>query len=218
MWLAAEPLSPLNNIEAELAYGAGQISPSKALAPGLVYDLTERDYLSFLCGQGYNAMYIQLITGDNSSSCATNNGSIARDLNYPSFALQAPHTDRKVFARFKRTVTNVGSPKSTYKATVTAPRGLEIKVEPNVLPFNSLGQKKTFVLTIDGAITEPIVSASLVWDDGGFQVRSPIVVYDVVGFNSSTHASHSTSFSPSLSLLFLSLISFTHLYLLGVYE
>ncbi|XP_057417991.1 cucumisin-like [Lotus japonicus] len=211
----AKPLSPLNNVEAELAYGAGQISPSKALTPGLVYDATERDYTSFLCGQGYSLMSIQLIMGGNTSFCGTTNES-ARDLNYPSFSLQVPHSDHTVFARFKRTVTNVGSPMSTYKATVvTAAKGLEIKVTPNVLAFNSLGQTKTFVLTLDGALTEPIVSASLVWDDGTFQVRSPIVVFDVVGFNPSTPASHSTSFSPCLSLLFLSLIFFTHLSLFG---
>lgn len=170
----------MNDHDAEFAYGAGQINPSKAVNPGLVYDASETDYVKFLCGQGYSSKTIQLITGDNSScSETTTYATAARDLNYPSFALQAPHLGFNVSGSFMRTVTNVGSPTSTYIAIVTAPQGLNIQVYPSVLSFTSIGQKKRFVLTIDGAIGESIVSASLVWDDGKFQVRSPIVVFDV---------------------------------------
>ncbi|XP_057441881.1 cucumisin-like isoform X2 [Lotus japonicus] len=156
----AKQLSPMNNLGAEFAYGAGQISPSKAMKPGLVYDATESDYIRFLCGQGYNSKRLHLITGDNSSCSETTYGS-ARDLNYPSFALQASPSYPNVYGTFKRTVTNVGSPISTYKAFVTSPLGLKIKVKPNVLSFKYLGEKKTFVLTVDGT----------------YQVRSPIVVF-----------------------------------------
>ncbi|KAF3973914.1 hypothetical protein ACB098_06G157000 [Castanea mollissima] len=75
-------------------------------------------------------------------------------------------------------VTNVGTSTSTYKAKVSAPPGLSIKVNPSVLSFTSLRQKLSFALTIEGTIDRQIVSASLIWDDGTFQVRSPIVVYE----------------------------------------
>ncbi|KAL6128144.1 hypothetical protein ACLB2K_071500 [Fragaria x ananassa] len=79
---------------------------------------------------------------------------------------------------FHRTVTNVGSPNSRHKAIVMAPLGLKISVEPNELSFTSLQEKKSFVVKIEGPIEKSnIVSASMVWDDGNFQVRSPIVVY-----------------------------------------
>lgn len=71
---------------------------------------------------------------------------------------------------------------STCKATLTAPSGLNIEVKPNVLAFTHLGENQTFVLTINGearAIGSSNVSASLVWDDGGFRVRSPIIVYNI---------------------------------------
>lgn len=178
MHLAAKQLSPKTNLGAEFAYGAGQIDPSKAVYPGLVYDAGEIDYVRFLCGQGYSSRTLQLITGDNSSCSETNYGS-ARDLNYASFALFVPPSNSSVSGSFNRTVTNVGSPTSTYKAYVTAPpQGLKIEVNPNVLSFTSLNQKQTFVLTIEGTIEQPIVSTSLIWGDGKVQVRSPIVVFN----------------------------------------
>ncbi|RDX76413.1 hypothetical protein CR513_43597, partial [Mucuna pruriens] len=174
----AKQLNPKINFDAEFAYGAGQIDPSKAVYPGLVYDAGEIDYVRFLCGQGYSSRTLQLITGDNNSCPETATHSSARDLNYASFALFVPPSNSSVYGSFNRTVTNVGSPTSTYKATVTAPQGLKIEVNPSVLSFTSLDQKQTFLLTIEGTIAEPLVSASLVWNDGKFQVRSPIVVFN----------------------------------------
>lgn len=175
---AAKQMSPMNNRDAAFAYGAGQIDPTKAVKPGLVYDAGESDYVRFLCGQGYSSRMLQLITGDN-CTCSETFNVTARGLNYPSFALQATHFKPNVSGTFYRTVTNVGSPMSTYKAIVSAPKGLKIQVVPSLLSFTSLGQKRTFVVTIDGAIDTTIVSGSLVWDDGEFQVRSPIIVFDV---------------------------------------
>ncbi|CAJ1863124.1 unnamed protein product [Sphenostylis stenocarpa] len=172
----AKELSPTINLHAEFAYGAGQIDPSKAVHPGLVYDAGEIDYVRFLCGQGYSTRALQLITGDNSSCSET---SSARDLNYASFALFAPPSNSNaVSGSFNRTVTNVGSATSTYEAKVIAPEGLKIEVNPSILSFTSLNQKRTFVLTIEGTIEEPVVSASLTWSDGKVQVRSPIVVFN----------------------------------------
>nr|KYP32508.1 Cucumisin [Cajanus cajan] len=172
----AKQLIPSENFQAEFAYGAGQIDPSKAVFPGLVYDAGEIDYVRLLCGQGYSSRTLQLITGDNSSCSETKYGS-ARDLNYASFALSVPPSNSSVSGSFNRTVTNVGSATSTYKAIVTAPQGLKIEVNPSVLSFTSLNQKQTFVLTIEGTIDEALQSASLVWDGGEFHVRSPIVVF-----------------------------------------
>jgi hypothetical protein len=59
---------------------------------------------------------------------------------------------------------------------LTSPFGLKIKVNPSVLSFTTLGQKLSFALTIEGITDKFIDSASLVWDDGTFQVRSPIAV------------------------------------------
>lgn len=172
---AATPMNVKTNTDLEFAYGAGHLNPVKAANPGLVYDAGAADYVKFLCGQGYSTENLRLITGDSSTCTKATNGTVW-DLNYPSFALSIS-AGETVTRTFTRTVTNVGSPVSTYKVKVTAPPGLTVKVEPPVLTFKSVGQRQTFTVTATAAGNESILSGSLVWDDGVFQVRSPIVAF-----------------------------------------
>lgn len=160
---AAFPLSTTTSPHAEFAYGAGHIDPIKAINPGLVYDAYENDYIKFLCGQGYNTTILRLITGENSTCTKATTGTVW-DLNLPSFAL-APLPLQSFSRNFTRTVTNVGTPVSTYRATVTGSNALKIQVEPSVLSFTSLGQKLSFKLKVEGLIGRTVVSASLVWDE-----------------------------------------------------
>eukprot|EP00261_Vitis_vinifera_P025626 XP_010658504.2 PREDICTED: cucumisin [Vitis vinifera] len=171
----ATPMNVKTNTDLEFAYGAGHLNPVKAANPGLVYDAGAADYVKFLCGQGYSTENLRLITGDSSTCTKATNGTVW-DLNYPSFALSIS-AGETVTRTFTRTVTNVGSPVSTYKVKVTAPPGLTVKVEPPVLTFKSVGQRQTFTVTATAAGNESILSGSLVWDDGVFQVRSPIVAF-----------------------------------------
>ncbi|XP_028787261.1 cucumisin-like [Neltuma alba] len=181
----ATPLSAAMNPDAEFAYGAGQINPVKALNPGLVYDAKEIDYVKFLCRQShYDDKKLRSITWNHRSSCAEfDKEKHGGDLNLPSFALQVNVS--LVFPRsFHRTVTNVGFSTSKYEAKIIAPPSLTIQVKPKVLHFTSLGQKKSYKLTVEGIANVDILSASLIWDDGTFQVRSPIVVYsDQIAFH-----------------------------------
>ncbi|XP_073221193.1 cucumisin-like [Cicer arietinum] len=171
----AKQMSPENNRDAEFAYGAGQIDPVKAMNPGLIYETSEADYIKYLCGQGVNTSALQLITRDESNCFDMIS---ARDLNYPSFSIKAPHPKHHLSGSFNRTVANVGLSMSTYRAVVTAPKGLVVSVKPDILSFTSLGERLTYVLTVDGKLKKSVESASLVWDDGEFQVRSPIIVFD----------------------------------------
>ncbi|KAF5729630.1 cucumisin family protein [Tripterygium wilfordii] len=163
------------NIDAEFAYGAGHINPLKAVDPGLVYDAGEVDYIKFLCGQGYNTTTLRSITGD-SSSCNLATKTTVWDLNYPSFTVSSS-SGQFVTRIFHRTVTNVGSDVSTYKAIISAPKGLSVQVSPSVLTFKSLGEKQSFIVTIQANLGTPMISGSLIWDDGVHQVRSPVVAY-----------------------------------------
>ncbi|PKA63133.1 Cucumisin [Apostasia shenzhenica] len=171
-------MSSRKNKEAELAYGAGHINPVAAVKPGLVYDAAEIDYVKFLCGQGYTTKNLRLITGDNSSCTAATNGTVF-DLNYPSFAISVINITKPISQTFHRTVTNVGAANSTYRASVSAPAGLKITVEPEELSFEALLEKKTFALKIEGEVrkTSTVLSAALIWSDDTHHVRSPIAVY-----------------------------------------
>ena len=165
------------NTDAEFAYGTGHINPTRAINPGLVYDVGEIDYLNFLCGQGYSNQSLRLATGDN-SRCSQAIKKPTSYLNYPSFTLSS--TSKYVISRFfLRTVTNVGSPVSTYKAIVYAPTGLQIEVTPNVLSFESLGQKKFFYVSVIAKMGRSIISGSLIWFDevNQAQVRSPVFAH-----------------------------------------
>ncbi|KAK2637420.1 hypothetical protein Ddye_032212 [Dipteronia dyeriana] len=173
----ATSMSATKNPEAEFGYGSGHINPLKVLNPGLVYDAGPIDYIRFLCGQRYSTKRLRLVTGDNSTCNATTSAKVW-DLNYPSFALSTSPSQTNFTRIFNRVVTNVGTPVSTYRASVTgAPAGLRIRLNPSVLSFTSLGQTMPFTLTVEGTIDDPVVSTSLVWDDGVHQVRSPIVVF-----------------------------------------
>ncbi|KAK8671824.1 hypothetical protein V6N13_038409 [Hibiscus sabdariffa] len=171
----AFPMNSENNLEAEFAYGAGHINPALAARPGLIYDAGEVDFVNFLCGQGYSSKQLALITGSN-STCSEETSGTVWDLNYPSFALSTT-PGNSVTRVFHRTVTNVGSAVSTYKAVVNAPPGLVIQVQPSVLSFKSLGQKQSFTVTVGAEVGNSMISGALIWDDGVHQVRSPIVAY-----------------------------------------
>lgn len=174
---AATPISASLNPEAEFAYGAGQINPMKALNPGLVYDANEIDYVNFLCGEGYDTKKLRTITKDDSSCTQQPNNGMVLNLNLPSFALSM-YTSTPFSSTFHRTVTNVGANASTYKARLNVPPSLlKLKVEPDVMSFSYVGQKKSFTLVIEGTLNVDTLSCSLIWDDGTFQVRSPIVVF-----------------------------------------
>ncbi|GMY30185.1 cucumisin-like isoform X1 [Fagus crenata] len=165
----------------EFAYGSGHINPLQAVNPGLVYDATEADYIDFLCKQGYNTTTLKLITGDNSSFCNTLKPGRAWNLNYPSFSV-AVEDGQQVNAVFTRTVTNVGSPNSTYTLRTYMPASINVTVEPTVLSFSAIGEKKTFTVEVSGPkiAQQPIISGAITWNYGVYSVRSPLVVYTIL--------------------------------------
>ncbi|XP_022957349.1 cucumisin-like [Cucurbita moschata] len=171
----ASPMNASLHSQAEFAYGAGHVNPLKAVNPGLVYDADENEYVKFLCGQGYDTAMVRRITGDN-SACTSGNIGRVWDLNLPSFALSVAAGSKALNQYFTRTLTNVASSGSTYRATISAPKGLRITVNPCVLSFNRIGERKSFNLTVGGTVSRRLVSACLVWSDGVHSVRSPITI------------------------------------------
>ncbi|ESQ56058.1 hypothetical protein EUTSA_v10026895mg [Eutrema salsugineum] len=164
--------------EAEFAYGSGYVNPTVAVDPGLVYDIAKEDYLNMLCSLDYSSKGISTLAG-GAFTCSEKSKLNMRNLNYPSMTAKVSASSSSDIT-FSRTVTNVGTKGSTYKAKLSGDPKLSIKVEPETLSFKSSGEKKSFTVTVPGkslAGISGIVSASLVWSDGSYNVRSPIVVY-----------------------------------------
>ncbi|KAL4385701.1 hypothetical protein GQ457_15G028770 [Hibiscus cannabinus] len=157
----ASPMDPSKNPDAEFGYGSGHVNPVKAINPGLVYDNAEGDNIRFLCSIGYSKDNIRAITGSN-SSCPTNK-SLPRDFNYPTLTAAVKVKDPSTVS-FQRTVTNVGVATSTYNATITSDPELDVKVIPQFLSFKTLGEKKSYSVTVNGKLSESSwATASLTW-------------------------------------------------------
>ncbi|KAF5940586.1 hypothetical protein HYC85_021753 [Camellia sinensis] len=157
-----------------LGSGSGQINPTRAIHPGLVYDIQMSSYLSFLCREGYNSSTIRLLTGGKKLyNCSSFKPAQGTDgLNYPSMHTQVASGNSSISAVFYRIVTNVGYGNSVYVARVKSPKGLDVT-------FKRLHQKKSFKVVLKGKFMNDrawILSAVLEWSDSKHTVRSPILV------------------------------------------
>lgn len=168
-----------NNPASPFASGSGHLNPNKAVDPGLIYDAKIEDYVNLLCALNYSTKEIQTITKSASYNCS----SPSLDLNYPSFIaffnVNDSKSDTKTIQEFHRTVTNVGGGQSSYIASVTAMKGIQVRVTPDKLVFKEKNEKISFKVSIEGPrlLKEAIVFGYLSWADaaGNHVVRSPIV-------------------------------------------
>ncbi|CDY14583.1 BnaC02g25300D [Brassica napus] len=130
----------------EFAYGAGHVDPIAAPNPGLVYELDKVDHITFLCGLNYTSKTLRLITGE-AVTCTGN--TLPRNLNYPSMSAKLSEPNSSFTVTFNRTVTNVGTPNSTYKSQIVLNHGtkLSVKVSPDVLFMKSVNEKQSFTVT-----------------------------------------------------------------------
>lgn len=175
----ATPLNRTAHKEGELAYGAGQVNPTRAINPGLIYDMDYIIYIEFLCREGYEESIIHRITNVETVNCSNliyDNNHDA--LNYPTFQLVVNPSQAPQFAIFQRAVINVGPATSVYNATILAPPGVEIVVEPPSLSFTWVKQQMIYTLkvTVTKAVRGEVLSGELVWVSPDHSVRSPIVV------------------------------------------
>ncbi|KAL5718967.1 hypothetical protein ACHQM5_011813 [Ranunculus cassubicifolius] len=156
--------------------GAGEISPIKAISPGLVYETTTTDYLYFLCYYGYKEKIIQSVSGNNFSCPKTSTEDFISNLNYPSISISNLE-GRGASRTIARTVTNVGPKNSTYIAKVDAPIGLGVSVLPNRLSFSRGSIRASYKVSfLDKGATKGYKFGSITWSDGRHFVRSIFAV------------------------------------------
>ncbi|CAN6245879.1 unnamed protein product [Urochloa humidicola] len=159
------------------ARGAGHVDPNSAADPGLVYDASTDDYISFLCALNYSAQQIAVLTRDGSvTDCSKRKGSVG-DHNYPAFSVVFKSGVGAVTQR--RVARNVGSSiATTYTPNVTSPAGVRVTVQPSTLKFSLLRRTQEYVVTFTplGNVTDKYTFGSIVWSDGKYKVTSPIAV------------------------------------------
>ncbi|RVX01072.1 Subtilisin-like protease SBT1.1 [Vitis vinifera] len=161
------------------AHGSGHVDPEKASNPGLIYDIGYEDYLYYLCSLKYSSSEMATLSRGN-FSCPTDTDLQTGDLNYPSFAVLFDGDSHNNSATYKRTVTNIGYPTTTYVAQAHEPEGVSVIVEPKVLKFDQKGQKLSYKVSFvdsgEKSSSSDSSFGSLVWVSSRYSVRSPIAV------------------------------------------
>lgn len=171
------------NTSTVLDFGSGHVHPSKAMDPGLVYDITTMDYIDFLCNSNYTINNIRVLTRKNANCSGAKRAGHVGNLNYPSLsAVFQQYGRRNMSTHFIRRVTNVGEPNSIYKVTIRPPSGTVVTVEPEQLVFRRVGQKLNFLVRVQTMAVKlspggtSMQAGSIVWSDGKHEVTSPLTV------------------------------------------
>jgi hypothetical protein len=187
---AATPLKPSPDVflgidaNSVFAQGSGQINPTKAADPGLVYNTTTLDYINFLCSVGFSSFEVQLLSGQLQACPAVPPAVL--DVNYPSIVIVFQLKNVSFTHKVKRTLTNVGQA-ATYNVSIEQPVGLPlapkhgviVKVTPATLSFKELNEEQSFTVAVSVAKPGVFLNyafGSITWSDGTHSVRIPIGV------------------------------------------
>ncbi len=149
------------------AQGAGFVTPKRFFDPGLVFKSDQDDWWDFLAGQGVRY---------SNGTPVSDNPIDASDLNLASIAIGSLVGQQTV----TRTITNVGSTSSTYRAAVSGMPGVAVNVTPaqvRLAPEQSAKVSITFTRT--DAAFGAYSKGSLTWADKTHQVRIPLAVRPV---------------------------------------
>ena len=150
--------------------GAGEILPTRALYPGLVYDAGTLDYVAFSCANNYPLVDPEICNLLKNAGFSDD----ASELNLPSIAISSLFGTKTI----SRTVTNVGRGYKLYMVAVDAPPGVDVSVSPQSMWLGQ-GQSATYEVTFSTNEDYDFNWAfgSLTWSESsGTSVRSPIAI------------------------------------------
>ncbi|XP_077244591.1 subtilisin-like protease SBT2.2 [Tasmannia lanceolata] len=116
--------------------GSGFVNATAALDPGLIFDSTFDDFLSFLCGINGSSPVVLNYTGENCGISTME----ATELNLPSITIAKLNQSRMI----QRTVTNIVD-NETYAVSWSNPFGVSVSVTPTRF-FIMKGQKQNLTL------------------------------------------------------------------------
>ncbi|CAA7041980.1 unnamed protein product [Microthlaspi erraticum] len=154
--------------------GSGFVNATAALNPGLVFDTSFEDYMSFLCGINGSDPVVFNYTG---VSCSAKNGTISGyDLNLPSVTVSTLNGSQT----FKRSVRNIAG-NETYNVGWSPPYGVSMKVSPAQF---SIGMGETQVVSVTLKATKNSSSSSFgrigLFGSAGHIVNMPVSVIEKI--------------------------------------
>ena len=138
--------------------GAGEVRPTRMFNPGLVYRSSDRDWLRYLEGLGFD----------------TETGLKAKDpSDFNASSIAIGHLLGSQTVTRKVTAVKPG----LYRARVSVP-GITTRVSPSILNFTAAGQTKTFTVSFSrrSAPFDEAATGFLTWFGANTSVRSPIAV------------------------------------------
>ncbi|KAM0944982.1 putative tripeptidyl-peptidase II [Dioscorea sansibarensis] len=167
----------LNNSANILQRGAGQVNPTNAMDPGLVYNIEPDDYVAYLCGIfSNNSRRVQIFTKNNTQNCTRSIS--GEQLNYPSIGVRMG--SRTARTTISRTATNVGDAREIYNAKIIEPPFVKISLAQYRLSFTRLEQQIKYSITFTMNGTHPgsgvIGQGELSWVSSKHTVTSPIYI------------------------------------------
>ncbi|PWA53781.1 Peptidase S8/S53 domain-containing protein [Artemisia annua] len=160
------------------AMGSGHVKPTKAIDPGLIFDIQPDDYIPYLCGLGYTPKQVQMIVKKKVSCSKT---ITEAQLNYPSFVVELERGESKTYSR---TVTNVGKKDLEYEiGDISLPKGVTIHLnfDSQQLSFTALDQKASYKVTFarsKGHVDAAYGGGHMTWVSlsGKYSVRTPFAI------------------------------------------
>ncbi|KAL3623583.1 hypothetical protein CASFOL_032399 [Castilleja foliolosa] len=163
-----------NSPSTPYAHGSGYVNIRKALYPGLVYEITPRDYIYFVCSLNYQDKYFNLITRRQKNVTCKGRLKNRGQLNYPSFSVLFNNETKAVV--HSRVLTNVGCAGSKYTVSVDMPVNVNVTVKPKKLVFKNVGERKRYNVTFEPKSSTRGMEAfgSIVWRNKLHEVRSPV--------------------------------------------
>ncbi|CAO2186467.1 unnamed protein product [Urochloa humidicola] len=160
---------------------AGHVNPTRAVDPGLVYDLNVTDYSGYFCDlfgeedQAYAEDTLSDVVRDLHLTCSALPKIPEAQLNYPT--IMVPIVDIGM-STVQRTLTNVGPGAETYTAKFYfQDDDIYSEVSPDTLHFSQTGERLTFNVSIDYEALKDLIEGSLIWASDKHTVRSTVVVY-----------------------------------------
>nr|XP_016444836.1 PREDICTED: subtilisin-like protease SBT2.3 [Nicotiana tabacum] len=155
--------------------GSGFVNATAALDPGLIFDTSYSDYMSFLCGINGSAPVVLNYTGE-SCGASTMNGT---ELNLPSITISKLNQSKTV----QRTLINIAG-NETYAVGWSAPYGVSINVTPARF-FIASGQQQVlnFVFNATKNNTAPSYGRIGLFGNQGHVINIPLSVIVKISYN-----------------------------------